>query len=383
VSADPARLHELPAEPSIQTPTTPALVRGDGIVWDFVPRWAGEVMERRYASFFALPEYARIFEQHEGLHTLVLGDRAAAGSAALRGDEADAVVFTTKGPLAWVLTRLTTFTPGSVGRICDVLFAELLQVRQVRVEVLFPPVRLRRPYRVVLRNEDFILTLPPGPDDYEAALGQATRRNLRTYRNRLRRDHPDVSYRVVPGSQVAPETLRQLVDYNLERMSGKGLVSGFERHPEEEGQLLAILRRRGLLCMLEEHGRLVAGTVIFDVGDQSWMYMIAHDPGLSYYHPGLMVMSEAIRSCIERGRTVLHLGWTTGEYKQRLGAVRTEAATVLVYRTRGARLLNARQEAGIALEEARHSRWYWRLTHLPGIARRRLARLRRGGDDLS
>jgi hypothetical protein len=48
--------------------------------------------------------------------------------------------------------------------------------------------------RVLYSAENLVISLPDDLDGYLASFGGSTRRNLRTYQNRVRRDFPDPAF---------------------------------------------------------------------------------------------------------------------------------------------------------------------------------------------
>lgn len=275
-----------------------------------------------------------------------------------------------------VLTRRIAIAPGDVRRVCHALMRAFPEAQRIHVEVPFPPGELRLPRRVLASADDMVVTLPGSLDDYLAGLGKSTRRNLRTYENRLRRAYPDLVTEISPVGERAPELFELFMSWKRPRMAAIGDVVYFDRLPDRVPKFTELLRRRGELHATSVGGRPVALVFAFPVGPATCLNQYAYDPGLDYYHLGLLTQYWVIADAIARGMERVSLLYGTTYYKERLGARPSPGTELSVFPSQLARLRTLSEAVEIGRRRLRYRSdiLYWRARHAAGRKARALLR---------
>ena len=101
------------------------------------------------------------------------------------------------------------------------------------------------PVRELYRSDDQVVELPATGEAYERRLGLASRKNLRNFRNRLQRAHPDFNLRTLEGEEITLALVEQVFDWNKQRIIAKGGRWGFENQPEAPYKAWRWLRSHG------------------------------------------------------------------------------------------------------------------------------------------
>jgi hypothetical protein len=263
-----------------------------------------------------------------------------------------------------VLNKTFAIAPEDVRRACRALFRALPQARRIHFEVMFAPRELRAPKRVLYWTDHMIVPLPDSVEEYQAQLGKSTRRNLRTYENRLRRDFPDVHTEIiVPGADS-----RALVDLFLEwktdRFGTLGRDTYWQKDPLLADRFVVLLQRCGEAHITTLGDGPAAIVFAFPVGPAVCAQEAAFDIQHEYYHLGLLAWYWLACDAITRGMHSMNLLWGTATYKQRLGAVPQRATTVSVFRHQTDRLRSLDEARGVAARRLHRSReYYWRARH--------------------
>ena len=315
---------------------------------------AGEV-EERYGRHYSTLDYIEVFDDLEPAGAVLLERPRHVLLYALRGGAVE------------VLTRRFAIAPEDARRACTALLRAFPRVRMVHLEVLFPPHELGLPVRVLYSAENLVISLPDDLDGYLASLGGSTRRNLRTYQNRVRRDFPDLATTISPAGEGAEELFAQYLAWKRPRLEGKGGVY-FDRRPDRKIRFVELLRRRGEVHETSAGGRIIALVFTFPVGRGLCLAQYAYDPDLSYYHLGLLIQYWVLTDAIARGMTHIDLLPGTSYYKERLGALPERGTNVSVFRSQAARVhsLDEAWRIGRAKARERGSAAYWAARHAAG-----------------
>jgi CelD/BcsL family acetyltransferase involved in cellulose biosynthesis len=162
--------------------------------------------------------------------------------------------------------------------------------------------------------------LPGSYDDYLAKLDTKLRHEIRRKARRLREAHPDVTL-----VDSTPETVAKDLDrfVELHRSSrgekGRFMVSGMELFFRRLGESM-LEDGTFRVSFMETQGSKIAGAVGFRWRDRFLLYNSAYDHAYQHVAPGMVLVSELIRSSIEEGRRGFDMLKGDLPYKYRFGA---------------------------------------------------------------
>jgi len=199
--------------------------------------------------------------------------------------------------------------------------------------------RLALPHLRMHGSDDCVLTLPASEEAYLAALGKATRKNMKRYLNRFKEAFPSFRYEVVEGAAVSADLLGAVVALNRERMAAKGKVSGIDA--AEEARMLQLVHRCGFVGAGTIDGKVCAGAVVYRSGNNYFSFVRAHDPAYNDYRLGLIGAWHLVCTCIARGGRELHFMWGKEPHKALLGGEQRVLERMLVFRSRARMLRHA------------------------------------------
>jgi hypothetical protein len=266
-----------------------------------------------------------------------------------------------------VLNKAFPIAPHDVCRAARAIFRAMPWIRRIHVEVLFDARELRVPKRVLAAADDLVVELADCGGEYAASLGKRTRKNLRNFENRLRRGHPDAETRIfIPSPDELPALAEQMVDWNIARLQARGIKSSFAGRPDKRARLRHLLS----LARAEAHlttigGRPAAVEFVVCVGSEATVYAGAFDLAYQEEHLGFLSTYWAVREVARRGYRRCHLLWTTGDYKERLGATPQTATQLSLFRTPASRLWSLDEARIVHSRDFRKAarRRYWEARH--------------------
>lgn len=165
-----------------------------------------------------------------------------------------------------------------------------------------------------------VLDLPADWDAYLASLDPKERHELKRKRRRIARDHPDVRVRT-STAETLEEDLKTFVAMHRGAEGLKGhfmkpeIATFFERVARAFCEL-GWLR----LDFLEVGETAISTTFAFEIDGAFYLYNSALDPDAKRLSPGLILVSQLIEECIERGFKVFDFLRGPERYKYQLGA---------------------------------------------------------------
>ncbi len=180
-------------------------------------------------------------------------------------------------------------------------------------------------------SEDFVLELPASVDEWLAALTPRNREKVRQCLRRAQRSEPPLRFVLRREQEISLSQVRAVLALSRERMRAKGRRYGMDA--QQERQLYALMRERGLLMAIEIDGQLRAGLLCTLAGEELYMHVVAHDPGHDALRLGYLCCILGIEAAIAQGLKRFHFLWGWYDYKQRLGAQRRVLHHALLWRS--------------------------------------------------
>ncbi len=165
-----------------------------------------------------------------------------------------------------------------------------------------------------------VLPLPSDWDGYLESLEAKERRELKRKRKRLGREHPDARFRTATADTLDAD-LKTFVEMHRGAEGHKGhfmkpeIATFFERVARsfvDAGWLR--------IDFLEVGDIAVASTFSFQVDNTFYLYNSAYEPDAARLSPGLVLVSELVRTSIEQGLKYFDFLRGPERYKYQLGA---------------------------------------------------------------
>lgn len=317
-----------------------------------IPQHVADATESLYQHRYASLLQVQLYNQLDGnVHVY---------SATRHGQPLAALLFRIDGRRACVLNEQMMLGKDDIERFAQHVFAHFSSIEVISFPVVHADVRrLARPHQQACSTLDIVATLPPTVPDYMARLGKSTRAYVKRYLNKIRREHPDFSFRIYEKEEIDPAHVRALIALNKARMSGRQQSSYIDAAEEE--RMLKLLLLRGFVGVATINGRVCAGTINTRFGANTFLQVVAHDPAYNDYGLGTLACYLTICACIERGGHAYHFLWGQYEYKYRLLGVQRDLNHVVVYRSRLHQLRHAPLALRMALTDARYKARSWLL----------------------
>ena len=121
-------------------------------------------------------------------------------------------------------------------------------------------------------------------------------------------------------------------------MKAKNINSGFDN--AFEARIIEFCRQYGLVSTISINGKIVAGAICYEVGDQAYLEAISHDPDFNKYNAGQVCLYLTVKHMIESGKDTFHMLWGENEYKYRFLGVKQELYFISIYRSYSSKLLS-------------------------------------------
>ncbi len=307
--------HSLAASPGIDdAPATDALTGIVSEIYEYaVPDFAAAALDRLHGSLYASLRHLVLCDVMQPMPHTWIGYRC--------GEIIGVLLFHVRGLQAMVLTEMIDLEQEVAAEFCRAVFSRFSFAEAVCFNAISLPKSLsglmlqRYPF-----SENYVIALPDRVDDYEAALGKSTRKTIRGYANRLRRDHPNLQWEVRQGADMRGDQLRYFVrclrEFKLTSMALRGKRAELSRR--DAVRMIKLALDTGLIGLARIDGRIVGGSLACRVGDNYVMLLSAADPAFETYRLGMLVCFWSVCDCIRAGARECHLLWGRYQYKTQL-----------------------------------------------------------------
>ena len=291
-----------------------------------VPSFAGPELDRLYGTLYASLAHFHACDGLAGVSTYVARRNGTPAAIFLFRREADCVRVVNEG---------MHLDAAEVVRFARHMFAassmtEVIEFHAVQTDARQIPFL----HQQAFCTEDFVVHLPPSPQEYLALLGPATRKNLKRHRNRLERDFPSFRTQVLERSDADEGRIRRIIELSRQRIAAKRVRFGIDE--EETRRIVRMVRQSGLLLLAEIEGRIVGGAIMFRFERDCFSRVNAHDPAFDDYRLGMLCNYLAICHAIETGAERFHLGHGWNDCKTALLGEVQPLHHLALYRSPGA-----------------------------------------------
>jgi hypothetical protein len=289
-----------------------------------VPAFAGPEIDRLYGHLCCSLSFFEMAKQIDGASTY----------AVRKGGKLITILLYTRTENdVTVISEFARIDEEEIRRFADYMFSRFDSVKVVSFRKLQADIHaLGYPWHAAVCSEDMIVTLPPTVKEYEAAVGKNMRRNIKRYTNALVKNFPSYRYRVCLKDEISEQDIRDIVALSCRRMKSKNIVARFT---EEETQWIVDFSKKcGIAGVATIDGEVCAGAIGFRIGENFFMYVIAHDLKYNDYSLGILCYYHTICEGIARGGKRFHLLQGRYGYKYRLLADRQDIVELDIYRSR-------------------------------------------------
>jgi Acetyltransferase (GNAT) domain len=303
-----------------------------------------------YQNPFCSVDYFRLHKSFENLNALVLfGD----GS-----EPTQILVYTVSGGAATVCNEYFAVREEELEYFASLIFNRYPQVNEISLSRVNCQIgKPRFPHRIWSGGNDVVIDLPRTVDEYDARLGKNTKKNVKYYLNRLRREHQDFSFEVAPADEITPALVGRIIEMNRLRMQSKHIRSGYDTALEKK--IRALCSSFGLVTSITVNDVVVAGVICYSTGTHCFGEALAHDPRFNKSRIGQVCFYLTLQHLIEKGTSFYHMLEGENDYKYRFLGSNRPLCSLSLYRSRRHKILTLPQlllfQAGIMKKKLR----YW------------------------
>jgi hypothetical protein len=289
-----------------------------------IPPYTEHEIERIYGNFFSTLEQFRESGRIEKANTYVV----------FSGDKITTIfLFCIEGNEARVLNEVIKVSQNEVDQFSNYIFSTYGAVDVILFHAVDTDVTpSHRPYQRINCLEDIVLTLPHIADDYYNNLGKSTRKTIKGYTNKLKRDFPTFENKTYVKEEAGEQLIRTIIEFNRARMLSTGKISAFDE--EATKHIIHFVHVYGMICVATIDGKICAGSISYRVGDNYFMHVSAHDSKYDSYRLGVLFRYLTICECIRRGGKECHFLWGRQEFKFSLLGIQRDLHDLVLYRSR-------------------------------------------------
>jgi hypothetical protein len=315
-----------------------------------IPDEISEKLKDIYQSAYCVRDFQSIYNHSDDVKVLVLS---------LGQTPVHILFFSVDDEHVNILNRVYSIEGKYVDYASDAIFNEYENVVRVNFSQIYETrlSKVQSPHFVLKKYEDIILALPENFETYFNKLGRKTRHHVKQYYRRLNKAFGDVKFEIKTAGDIDAKTVKRVIMFNRLRTARKGLISYIDEDLEEK--IVQFSRSCGHMGTVMINGRVLAGSIFYEVKKQVFLDIISHDPNYDKYNVGTVCLLNTIRNCIENGGQAFHMLWGTSEFKHRFLGYDKQVCDMAVFRSGFQRALDFHEFLGSVW-----SRYYRRATNL-------------------
>jgi hypothetical protein len=304
-----------------------------------IPTFVEPALEQLYENVFSSLGFLDLYSQTDRMSTYVAHND---------GRPSAVFLFRRIGRELRVFNEGLQLDAAEVDRFARDMFARFPDIGTIAFNAVRSGLlRLSRPCQQFACSEDIVVPLPATIDDYHGQLGKSTRKNIKRYLGKLKREFPEMQHEIFMRDAAAESDIRAILSLNRARMAAKAKVSAYDE--EETRRLIRLVQKCGLVSVLRLNGKLCAGEIATRVGSRYFAHVGGHDERFDAYRLGTLSCYLAICECIRQGGKAFHFLWGQYAYKYMLAGVQQELSHLRIYRSRLHVWMNGNRTLPIAI----------------------------------
>jgi hypothetical protein len=254
-----------------------------------------------------------------------------------KGSVTCALLFRRQGRELHVLNEVAYISAAQIRRFTSHIFTWWIGIDTIRFSAIRTDLR-QSEYSMRRHGvaEDFVLLLPRSIQEFFEGLPQASRKTIRKFSTRIKREFPSFAHRIYEGAQVRPEHIQQIVALNRIDATASGMLAwaGRKRRDVETETLIALARDCGQVAVSTIEGRICAGSISYRARDSFFLLVSSRDANLDGYRLHALNQYRAMTACIQAGAKECHLASGRKEDKVQFGGRPVTLESIALYRTR-------------------------------------------------
>ena len=312
-----------------------------------IPPGIQRLLEELYESPFCVMEYFKIFKGSNNPKALSISSEES-GTRHL-------LVYVISGREITVLNELIHIRQCYLRYFADTIFNRYEFIGTINFNCIRKmEMASNYPWRIWKKSHDIVIDLPKNFELYYSTLSKHTRKNLNYYLGRVRKKYADFDFQVTSTDDINPSVIGEIIRLNRLRMSSKNIRSGFTSLIE--ARITEFCRKYGSVGTITLQGKIVAGAICYEIGNQAYLEIISHDPDFNNDRVGQLCLLLTIKHMIAKGDTTFHLLWGENEYKYRFLGVKQELFHLSFYRSNCYKLMSAPKLAKMPVGSLRKCR---------------------------
>ena len=303
-----------------------------------IPAFGGDALARLYGHINSSLPYLKTFKSLKNVSTYVTRNEEQITSV---------ILFECANGRATVLNEGIQLEQAAVDQFARYVFWRFPDIDVIGFHHIETGLeKLSFPYQKHNQTENYVLPLPSTSDEYTAALGKATRRNIKRYMGKMMQDHPSFDCNFYTGAGIDRTHFTTLL-----RMSEAKILerkARFAINPEYAEGLWKLATQTGFVSLATIDGEICAGLICFQIGSYYFAHVVAHDGKYDAYWLGTLCYYLTVCEAIRRGGTVFNMGQLHYDYKERLLATKHDLDRIEIYRSYMTCISHLRCVAGMA-----------------------------------
>ena len=224
--------------------------------------------------------------------------------------------------------------------VCDYIFAKY-KVKRIFLDHLYNQY-ISKKYSPIKTgvNSDVLMVLKDSVEEYHASLGKNTRKHVKYYFSRIKREYENVEYNTFIKNEITYELIEDMFKFNKDRLL-KARNINREYTSEEVESVFKCAKEKGVLTTISINGVVSGLALIQNIGNDYYLTDIGSDSEYDKYNIGQICLVLSIEYAInnkDKG-SKYHFMFELTDYKKRFGGEMVELYPYYVYKNKNIEFL--------------------------------------------
>lgn len=233
-----------------------------------------------------------------------------------------------------IINRLLTIDIKYLNIFSDFIFKLKPRIDLIHIDHIANLIHQKNLFHYICKpfGEDFIINLPTSKDEYFSKFSFNQRDHTKRSIRKIERTFKYYSINTFEKEEISIDLIYNIIEMNHLRMEEKKIISDIDESYTKS--IIQFVKNFGYVSVLEIEGKIVAGVILYLIGNKFFLETISHDPSYNQYSVGHICLYLTILNCIDIKGKEFHLLWGDSRYKRSFLGDKFPLYSVTIFRSK-------------------------------------------------
>jgi len=232
-----------------------------------------------------------------------------------------------------VLNRLFSINVKYLNIFSEFIFHVLKEMNSILIHHLLNPIYKGSIYPIICNTfgEDYIIHLPTTKKEYFSKFSFNQQDHTKRSISKIVKTFINYEIKTFEKENISEAIVNKIVEMNHLRIKEKNTASDIDSNYRKS--IIDFVKYYGFVSVLEIEGKIVAGVILYLIGNQYFLETISHDPEYNKFSVGHVCLYLTILNCIDKNGQDFHLLWGESRYKRSFLGEKVPLFSLTIFRS--------------------------------------------------